>query len=110
MKTQRAGVKKTLGSVRRVNQNGNAIVLDGKDSFMYNEVTGKVAKIEYENGQYYFNIWVKTAGQAKNEGTVNMVKDKQYGAKEKVTKGNRYAALAVEEDEAPGFPWQGKSL
>ena len=104
MKMQCADVKKTLGSVHRVNQNGNVIILDGTDSFMYNKITGKATKIEYENGQYFFNIWVKSAVKEKGENTVNVVKDKPG-----VTKGNRYAALAVD-DETPGFARQGKGL
>ena len=92
---QCARVKKTLGSAHKTNQNGNVIIVDGKGSFMVNKVTGKHAPIEYENGQYFFSAWVKSNG-----------KDEIIVKEENVLKGNKFAALAVEEDKS-GFARRG---
>ena len=102
MTMQCADVKKTLASVHKMNQNGNVVILDGKSSVMIHKPAGKVTPIMYEHGQFYFNIWVKSDGQEKNQY-------KPREGKAKVTTNNRYAALAVEEEDA-GFPRQGRSL
>ena len=45
---QCADVKKTLASVRRTNQNGNAVILDGKKSVMIHKFTGKATPMIVE--------------------------------------------------------------
>ena len=91
---QRVGVNKTLGSVHRTNRGGNAVMLDGAGSYMYNKITGKVTPIEYEDGQYIFHIWVRKDSAAAQADT------------DIILKGNKFAALAVEEDRS-GFARRG---
>ena len=91
MNTQCADARKTLASVHRMNQGGNAVMLDGKDSYLVNKATGKKTKIEYEDGQYVMYVWVKTRAATETD-------------KQTVKARNRYAALTVEDDgEMPGF-------
>ena len=94
MKMQRAEVKKVLGSVHKMNQGGNVVVLDGERSYMQNKKTGQKTRIGYEEGQYVMYLWVPAA-----KGTVKSESDK-------ILKGNRYATLAVDEDQ--GFRRQEK--
>jgi hypothetical protein len=52
-----------------MNQGGNAVILDGGNSYMIHKKTGKKTNIIHENGQYIMHIWIwegKTAqgGQA----------------------------------------------
>ena len=54
MAMQCADVTKMLGSVYRTNQGGNAVVLDGINSYMARKKTGKNTK----NGQYIMNTWI----------------------------------------------------
>ncbi len=92
VKTQRAEVKKVLGSVHKMNQGGNVVVLDGGKSYTQNKKTGQKTRIGYEEGQCVMYLWVPAAKEA--------VKSES----DKILKGNRYATLAV--DEEPGFSRQ----
>ena len=89
-----ADVHKVLGSVHKMTQGGNLVVLDGEHSFMKNKVTGQKTKIHYEDGQYILYLWVPCGPK---------------GA-EKVTKPlgeNRFAILAADEEQ--GFTRQVRS-
>ena len=70
-----------------MNRTGNKVVLDGEDSYILNKKTGKVMKIHVEGHQYVFYMWVKVGYRPQR--TV------QIGA----VHGNRYEALAVDEEE-----------
>jgi predicted ribosome-associated RNA-binding protein Tma20 len=59
MSVQCADVKRTLGSVYRLNQSGNVVVLDGKDSYMVNKKTGTRIPIKEETGQFAIYVWIK---------------------------------------------------
>ena len=50
-----------------MNQCGIKIVLDGPRSYFQDTRTGKVTKLNVENGQYTFSIWVKADGKAAGE-------------------------------------------
>ena len=83
---QVADVKRTLGSVHRINQAGNKVVGDGKESFMVHKTTGAVTPIHVEQGQYVFHLWVQKGPTADNK------------------KGNMFAALADDKvEEGTGF-------
>ena len=87
MRMQRAEVKKVLGSVHKMNQGGNVVVLDGEKSYTQNKKTGQKTRIGYEEGQCVMYLWVPAAkGAVKSES-------------DKTLKGNRYATLAVDEDK-----------
>ena len=84
-----------------MNQGGNQVVLDGKNSYIFHKATGKTTPIEYSDGQYIFHMWVpKDRNSAGIEGR-------------KILSTNRYAALAVDNDEeitgTSGFPRRGPS-
>ena len=87
LKVQCADVQKTLGSVHKMNQGGNVVILDGNQSYMVNKSTKQKTRIQYENGQYIFNIWVPAK------------KSEVRAAEKSVFKDNRYAVLAVEDEE-----------
>ena len=88
LKMQCADVRKTLGSVHKMNQGGNVVVLDGNQSYMVNKKTMQKTRIQYEDGQYVFSIWVPS-------------KRSEVPAAEKtVLQGNRYSVLAMEEEES----------
>ena len=87
LKVQCADVQKTLGSVRKMNQGGNVVVLDGNQSYMVNKSTKQKTRIQYENGQYIFSIWVPAK------------KNEVPAAERSVLKDNRYAVLAMEDEE-----------
>ena len=87
---QVADVNKTLGSAFRMNQCGIKIVLDGVKSYFLDTKTGKVTKINVENGQYTFNIWVKADDKEKDmEEAVNETI---------VKKGNRFATIKKDDE------------
>ena len=97
MTMQCADLRKTLASVHRVNQGGDTVVLDGDESYVWHRKTGKVTPIEDADGQYVFHIWVQ--------------KDEHLARKEsyKILKGNKYAALVVDDEEGnAGFRRQVK--
>ena len=100
MTMQCADVRKTLASVHRMNQGGNQVVLDGKDSYIFHKATGKTTPIEYSDGQYIFHMWVKLHAQAAKADATQILGS------------NRFAALAVD-DVVPvgkeGFPRRGPS-
>ena len=82
-----------------MNQAGNRVVLDGKESYMIHKPTGRVTRIEVEDGKFMFNVWVpseRKSGKGKEDG-----RDK-----------NRFAALAEKEEEENGdaeaqvFSWR----
>ncbi len=87
VKMQCAEVKKALGSVHKMNQGGNVVVLDGGKSYMQNKKTGQKTKIGYEEGQYAMYLRAPAVkGAVKSES-------------DKILKGNRYATLAVDEEQ-----------
>ena len=87
VKMQVADVKRTLGSVMSMNRTGNKVVLDGEDSYILNKKTGKVMKIHVEGHQYVFYMWVKVGYRPQRVVQIGAVH------------GNRYEALAVDEEE-----------
>ena len=103
MAVQVTDVKRTLGSVYRMNQAGNRLVLDGDDSYMVHKATGKVTPIYVEQGKFLFNIWI----ESKNKKEETDEDEKRKSAKSR----NMFAALA-EEDEKPttGFSWRDEIL
>ena len=88
MTMQVADVSKALGSVYRMNQAGHRVVLDGDDSYFVHKGSGKKMKIDIEDGQYVFYMWVKGKDQKEQEAQ------------------NRYACLL--EDDDRDFSWQDK--
>ena len=58
MPIQIADVKKVLMSTHRMNETGLKVVLDGENSFFVEKSSGKSTPIKYENGRYFFDIWV----------------------------------------------------
>jgi hypothetical protein len=93
IKIQCADVTKVLGSVHKMNMGGNAVVLDGRRSYMQNKETSQKTRIEYEGGQYIMYIWVPGS----EEETVE--------EESKILSGNRFAILAADEEER-GFSRQ----
>ena len=81
-----------------MNQCGIKIVLDGMKSCFQDTKTGKVTKINVENGQYTFNIWVKADGKEKGvkEAVNETIAEKV--SKEAWKKGNRFAALQKDDE------------
>ena len=99
LKMQVTDVKRTLGSVYRMHQAGHRLVLDGDDSYMIHNVTGRVTPIYVEQGKFLFNIWI----ESKNKKDETSEEERRESAKGR----NMFAALA-EEDEKPttGFSWR----
>jgi len=89
-----ADVHKVLGSVHKMNQGGNLVVLDGEHSYMKNKASGQKTKIHYEDGQYIMYMWVPCGRQEP------VKPDKRLSE-------NRFSILAAE-DEA-GFTRQVRS-
>ncbi len=84
---QRAGVKKVLGSVHKMNVGGNAVVLEGERSYTQSKTLGQKTRISYEDGQYVMHTWVPSKeSEARKESSYT-------------SKGIRYAILAAEGDE-----------
>ena len=101
MAVQVTDVKRTLGSVYRMNQAGNRLVQGGDESYMIHKPTGRVTPIYVEQGKFLFNIWIES--QKKKD-------EKNEDERRKSTANrNMFAALA-EEDEKPttGFNWRGE--
>jgi hypothetical protein len=84
MAVQCADVTKTLGSVHRLNQGGNAVIFDGDRSYMIHKATKTITPIKQENGQFIMHLWVKD----------DVTKKVEYQGK-----GNRFAALIEENQE-----------
>jgi hypothetical protein len=59
MNIQCADVTRALGSVYRLNQCGNSVVLNGKNSYMLHITSGIKTPITLENGKYMLSIWVQ---------------------------------------------------
>ena len=78
MAIQCADVTKTLGSVHRLNQGGNAVIFDGDQSYMIHKATKTITPIKQEHGQFIMHLWVKDDNPKKTE----------YQGR-----GNRFAAL-----------------
>ena len=85
-------VNKTLGSVYRMNQCGNAVMLDGNDSYVLDKKSGKKTQIILDNGQFVFYLWVR---KQKDDGIHDA---KGEPSKNAWKKGNRFAGLS-EDDE-----------
>jgi hypothetical protein len=113
MNIQCADVTRALGSVYRLNQGGNSVVLNGKNSYMLHVKSGIKTPIILEGGKYMLRIWIRDDGagvssRATTGTTQRNIKTIAAAAKEnpnKVTHENRFAALeALEEDlENQGF-------
>ena len=58
MPIQVADVKDVLMSTHRMNETGLKVVLDGESSFFVEKSSGTSTPIKYENGRYFFDIWV----------------------------------------------------
>ncbi len=84
LRIQRAGVKKVLGSVRKMIMGGIVVALDGDRIYVQKKETSKKTRINYEQGQYVMRIWVPVT-----EGTVAKETDE-------VLKGNCFAIMAAE--------------
>ena len=80
-----ADVHKVLGSVHKMNQGGNLVVLDGEHSYMKNKASGQKTKIHYEDGQYIMYMWVPCGRQ-------EPVKPEKYLSE------NRFSILAAEDE------------
>lgn len=80
-----ADVHKVLGSVHRMDQSGNLVVLDGEHSFMKNKVTGQKT-IHYEGGQYILYMWVPCGPKGAEKAT-------------KLLGENRFAILAADDEQ-----------
>ena len=107
MAVQVADVSRTLGSVNRMNEAGDVVVLDGHDSYTLNKSTGRITGIEWREGKFLMDLWFQKPQNVRNEVP-------------KVPTSNRYEALAaVEEEEdteecrryedvmsSPGFNWR----
>ena len=89
-----ADVHKVLGSVHKMNQGGNLVVLDGEHSFMKNKTSGQKTKIHYEDGQYILYMWVP-CGPKEPEKVA------------KTSSENRFSILAAEDEQ--GFTRQVRS-
>jgi hypothetical protein len=71
-----------------MNQGGNMVVLDGKNSYMVNKRTGIKTPIREENGQFAMYIWVR-------DPEVNVVAARcGASVKQAVPTCNRFEALA----------------
>ncbi len=88
VKMQFADVKKVLRSVHKMNLGGNGVVLDGNKSYMQNKETGRKIRIEFGGGQPMMYLWVPSDCKAKCE------------EENKALKGNNFAILATEKEEA----------
>ena len=58
---QVADVKKVLMSTHKMNETGLRVVLDGVESYFIEKHSGKSTPIKYEQGRYYFDIWVPSS-------------------------------------------------
>ena len=104
MSVQCADVKRTLGSVYRLNQGGNVVVLDGKDSYMVNKRSGKRIPIKEEHGQFAIYIWVRdperhvgAVADAESSGQHSQVSNYMVQVP-KIKTHNKFAALSVSEE------------
>ena len=106
MAMQATDVKRTLGSVYRMNQAGNMVVLDGNNSYMVHKQSGKRTKIAEENGQFVFYLWIQqSTDESQKRDNERLVMEKKEQAKK--LKGNRYGVLAeVSEGPSGSFSWQ----
>ncbi len=79
-----------LGSVRKMNLGGNAVVLDGNKSCMQGKEIGQKVRIEHECGHYVMYLWVPSVRQIKDEEENKMLKGKKFAIpateKEEMTK------------------------
>ena len=104
MAVQCAEVTKTLGSVYRLNQGGNVVVLDGKDSYMVNKKSGKRIPIKEEHGQFAIYIWVRdperqVAAVADTESSGQHAQVSSYVVQApKVKTHNKFSVLSVSEE------------
>jgi hypothetical protein len=67
MKTQRADVKKALGSVHNMNVRGNAVGLGGSKSYTQNKYTGQKTRIDDEGGKRVMYLLVPSDRSIKDE-------------------------------------------
>ncbi len=88
MKTQCADVKKVLGSVHKMNLGRDVVVLGGNESYVQSKETGQKTRIEYEGGQCVMRLWAPSDRRIKDE------------EENKMLKGNKFAILATEKEDA----------
>ena len=101
MAMQCAEASRTVASLLRMNEAGDKVVLDGKDSFMINCGGGKVAHTDMEDGKFVFNIWARC-----DKEVSLVIHDKT------LSRDNRFAVLREQNDEgeSQGCTWQGNLL
>ncbi len=113
MNIQCADVTRALGSVYRLNQGGNSVVLNGKNSYMLHVKSGIKTPITLENGKYMLSIWIQdsaagVSARATTGTTRQSIRTIATAPKEnsnKIIHENRFAALEAfeEESENQGF-------
>ena len=114
MPVQIADVKRVLMSVHQMNQAGLVVVLDKSMCYFKEKSTGKIIRIKYDGGRYYFDIWTKAAPEIKtnNKGSddmdVDAVKQQQITQRQQQQhpqQSNIFWILSTDEEES-GFRWQ----
>ena len=89
MNVQVAEVKKPLGSVYRMTKEGNKVVFEDGNNYIFNKRTGRRIDLEERNGAYVFNLWAPAAKRK---------------ADPPIKTSNRFNVLG--EVESSSFPWQ----
>ena len=108
MAMQVTDVKRTLGTVYRMNQAGNRVVLDGEESYMVHKSSGLVTPIMLEDGKFMFNIWIESKDEKKVIAEARSPEEKRKELRSR----NSFAALQeedeVDEQQKPtkGFSWR----
>ncbi len=87
MRVQCVDAKKVLCSVRKMNLEGNVVVLDGGRSYLQNEENGRKTRMNCEEGQCVMHLGLPAKENQVQEET------------EKVLKGSRFAILATESEQ-----------
>ena len=89
-----ADVKKTLASAYQIAQAGNRIILDSDYSYIVNKATGEKTRIQVNNGEFQFDLWVPAPDPSKPPIKVK-------------PNGEVSALILDEEDDAPEEPKVG---
>ena len=101
MPIQVADVKKVLMSTHKMNETGLRVILDGENSNIVEKTSGISTPIKYENGRYYFDMWVpapiKSRIKKKRENDMEL---DQFG--NSINRGNRFWVLGTD-DQYEGF-------
>ena len=59
MTFQACEVKNPLGSVRRICEAGNRVILDEEYSYIENKSSAVITPLEKERGVYYLGLWIR---------------------------------------------------